>query len=77
MTAEESVEFGVGSAAIRRVGLDPMPIGVVTGGKGLADPRRAVTYADVGITSTRIAELGQASMFSGDDNLRDAGGATH
>jgi len=54
-----------------------MPVGVVTGGKSLANPWRAVTDADVGIPSTRIAELGKASMFSGDDNLRDAGGATH
>ena len=61
----------------QRVGFEPMPVGVVTGGKGLAAPRQAVTDAAVGLLSTRIAERGKASRCRGDANLRKAGGATH
>ena len=53
-----------------RQGLNQVPLGIMPSGKGLADPRHAVTQADITIAAARLAELDKEPIFLGDDERR-------
>jgi len=57
------------------VSLKMEPIGIILGGKGFADTRRAIAHANIAVAPTGIAKLGKAPVFGGHDKIR--GEATH
>lgn len=69
MTADEGGEFRVGSEAVRRAGFDLLPVSLMTGRQGLAHARRAIANPHVAVAAARIAELGKALVFRGDDKV--------
>src|SRR5436309_3891915 len=50
-------------------GLQLVPVGILTSRDGLAYTRQAVTQADVACLTAGVAELSEAAIFPGDDEL--------
>jgi hypothetical protein len=61
--------------AVRQPWLELVPVGVLAGGGGLADARRAVADADVAVAPTGVGELHEPAVLLGGQELRAVGGA--
>ncbi len=65
-----AVRVGLGGRMHRDVRDDTVPVGEMPGGERLADTGRAVTDADIAFAPHGLAELREAAVFLGDQELR-------